>query len=237
MSSARPQRYRNLTLGLLGLLLIPAFVRPIFPRAGFIAPLLFVGLITRSLATRGGPRRFRPLLATAMLAVALRALGAMTLIVNVPWEIDAGLRLLTAAGFTGLALELLREVLEPGVVDTDRLYAAVSTYLAFGLLFASLYEAVAFWDPAAFKPAIGHAGDTDVLFYFSLVTLSTVGYGDIVPASSQTHALAACEAILGQLYLAIMMARLVGLHLNQPSHPAVLDAAPAEREPRAREPR
>ena len=53
------------------------------------------------------------------------------------------------------------------------------------------------------------------LIYFSFVTLTTLGYGDIVPTTPQARAVADAEAILGQLYIAIFVARLVGLHLAQ----------------------
>jgi voltage-gated potassium channel Kch len=49
--------------------------------------------------------------------------------------------------------------------------------------------------------------------YFSFITLTTVGYGDIVPHSSATRSLAALEAIVGQIYLTVLIARLVGLHI------------------------
>ena len=51
--------------------------------------------------------------------------------------------------------------------------------------------------------------------YYSFVTLSTLGYGDIVPKVSAARMLAAVEAITGQLYLAVLVARLVGLHISQ----------------------
>jgi voltage-gated potassium channel Kch len=51
--------------------------------------------------------------------------------------------------------------------------------------------------------------------YFSLVTLTTLGYGDIVPTAAAARMLAAVEAVVGQLYLAVLVARLVGLHIAQ----------------------
>ena len=63
----------------------------------------------------------------------------------------------------------------------------------------------AIWDPAA------------ALVYFSFITLTTVGYGDIVPMWPGAGGLAAAEAIVGQLYLAITIARLVGLHASRRS--------------------
>ena len=135
--------------------------------------------------------------------------------------------------------EVLRHVLSEGPVDPDKLYAAVSAYLLIGLAFASVYEALEFWQVGAFSFANPSDNDMDALMYFSLVTLSTVGYGDVVPSIPEARILAVLEAILGQLYLAVLMARLVGLHLSQPvpsSGPRStaleeLDAPPSNAEP------
>ena len=60
-----------------------------------------------------------------------------------------------------------------------------------------------------------HWADLDNFIYYSLVTLSTLGYGDIVAVSRAARSLSALEAIVGQLYLAILLARLIGLHIVQ----------------------
>ena len=71
-------------------------------------------------------------------------------------------------------------------------------------------------------PTPGHPIDPQPLFpilsYFSLITLSTVGYGDITPLSLQARLAAAAEGITGQFYLAILVARLVGMQMSQPSN-------------------
>jgi hypothetical protein len=211
----RANRYRNLTWGLLAVLLLPPFTRSLFPGAGVIGPLIFVVVVSRSLISAQGSQLFRVVLTTAMAAVAVRAVSASTQLLRGPIELEIALRLLAALGFMFVVNELLRSILASGPVDADKLYAAVSAYLVIGLVFACLFEAIAAWKPAAFSGA--QAGDGDALSYFSLVTLSTVGYGDIVPTLSQTRVLAVTEALCGQLYLAILVARLVGLHMNQSS--------------------
>lgn len=198
------------------MLVLPPFLRPVFPGASLVGAAFFVLLLTvRTLFVAGGSRLFRAVQVTAMIAVAVRAAGGAGFFLHGPWGLELGLRLMTALGFTFVVISLLREVLASGPVDSDRLYAAVSAYLLIGLAFASAYEAIAFWKPEAFRFS-GTGFDADTLFYFSLVTLSTVGYGDVVPNMSETRVLAVSEAIAGQLYLAILMARLVGLHLNRP---------------------
>jgi voltage-gated potassium channel Kch len=73
-----------------------------------------------------------------------------------------------------------------------------------------MYRMLYYFDPTAFI----FQGSTAInLFYFSYVTLTTVGYGDIVPASRLAETLAFMEAVTGQIFLAVFIARLMGLHI------------------------
>ena len=90
-------------------------------------------------------------------------------------------------------------------------------YLNFGTIFASVFSLI--WDlsPAAFANlASPTAGPTELatMLYFSLTTLTTTGYGDIVPVDPFARSLANLESVLGQFYLAITVARLVTLELE-----------------------
>lgn len=218
-ATRRPMRYRNLTLGLLGVLVLPPFLRHSFPGAGMVGPALFVVLVARSVVTFRGTRLARVVLTTAMVAVALRGARVGGLLPIRLWGAEMALHLLTVLGFAFVVYEVLRHVLAQGPVNADKLYAAVSAYLLIGLSFASVYEALAFWQPDAFHFPSDRGHDVDTLTYFSLVTLSTVGYGDVVAVLPEARVLAVLEAILGQLYLAVLMARLVGLHLTQSDAP------------------
>jgi hypothetical protein len=206
-------RYRDLTIGLICVLLLPPFFRSVFPHAGLLAAAVFIVLVGRIVLEGSGSRMLRGALATAVLAVAIRAIAASGALFQAR-SLGLGLRTATALGFTLVAIALLARVLAAGVVDSEKLFAAVAAYLMIGLAFAGVYEALDCWNPTAFTFAAGAHADHDALFYFSLVTLSTVGYGDIVPSAPEARVLAVFEAIAGQLYLAILMARLVGLHLN-----------------------
>jgi voltage-gated potassium channel len=113
-------------------------------------------------------------------------------------------------------VQYLRYILRAPVVTFVVLCAAVSTYLMLGLLWAMAYVLVATMQPGAFA-ASAHPAATTVMtgfdaFYFSFVTLSTVGYGDIVPVSRVARMLAAMEATTGTLYVAMLIARLVSMH-------------------------
>jgi hypothetical protein len=120
--------------------------------------------------------------------------------------------LLGGAGLT-MAAFLAAGVFAEGRIDSERICAALCVYLlagiAFGGLFAAL-EAVAPGSLAGPAPI-----DFDDAVYFSFVTLATLGYGDIAPAASATRALAVLEAVFGQLYLAVLIARLVSLYARE----------------------
>lgn len=114
---------------------------------------------------------------------------------------------------------ILTDVLRDERVDGDKISGALCAYILMSLIWASFYTALAIHDPAAFQlggfgAIAGEGGEKFMIFsYFSLVTISTLGYGDIAPQSSAAAALAGSEAVVGQMYLAVLVARLVGLHI------------------------
>jgi Ion channel len=96
------------------------------------------------------------------------------------------------------------------------LYTAVSIYLLLGILWAALYCAVDVARPGSFvRGNYALIDRQSELLYFSLVTLSTVGYGDIIPVNGEVRMLAALEAITGVLYIAITVALLVSHYREQ----------------------
>ena len=112
-----------------------------------------------------------------------------------------------------VAKELLFEVDE---VSEGTLWAAVNVYVTIGLAFAFLFTTLGFFDPDAFQGKFVDDALREQLVgyvYFSFVTMTTLGYGDITPGNTLTGTFVYIEAIVGQLYLAIMMARLVGLYI------------------------
>jgi Ion channel len=117
---------------------------------------------------------------------------------------------------------LLRFVLTAEVVDTEVLCASMSAYLLLGLLWALAYWLVAEVNPGAFVFNTSSRIDASIEgfngLYFSFITLSTVGYGDITPVSHVARMLAAMEALTGLLYVAVLIARLVALHSGQKSN-------------------
>ena len=84
-----------------------------------------------------------------------------------------------------------------------------------GIMWSFLYEIVLAVDTGAIRGLAAHEQFTDI-FYFSFTTLTTLGYGDIVPVSKAARVLTILESTFGPLYLVIFVARLVGMHTRRP---------------------
>jgi len=121
-------------------------------------------------------------------------------------------------GFVGAVI--LADIARTRTVTMDTIFGAACVYLLLGLFWGSLYRLVLWADPGAFRfPSFATTGAglesvPGWITYFSLVTLATVGYGDVTPASPLARSLAAIEGMTGQLYVAIMIARLVALQVK-----------------------
>ncbi|MFT7619090.1 MAG: hypothetical protein ACI97A_002739 [Planctomycetota bacterium] len=118
--------------------------------------------------------------------------------------------------FSVLIFLIMRTIFQPHKhVTTDDLLGSMVVYLLLGATWAMAYNILEYSVPGAFSPDI--AGDEPMNFQlylgFSFTTLTTLGYGNIVPADPRAAALASLEAIVGQLYVAIVIARLVSLHI------------------------
>jgi hypothetical protein len=99
-----------------------------------------------------------------------------------------------------------------GRVSVHRIMGAVILYLSIGLVFANVYRACAILLPAPFRGLTSGSHFLSESLYFSLTTLTTTGYGDITPLHPFVRSLANLEAVIGQLFPATLLARLVSLH-------------------------
>ena len=118
-----------------------------------------------------------------------------------------------------IALAILivgRELFRQRKVATNMILGAIVVYLLMAVAFAYLYEILELFQPGSFSGIPDGANPQqlgDALIYFSLASLTTMGYGDIVPVSSLARPVAVIEGVFGTLYIAVMIARLVGLHI------------------------
>ena len=106
---------------------------------------------------------------------------------------------------------VLGQTLRAGPVTIHRIQGAVAAYLLLGILWAYAYALIAHLRPEAFSGPVSPADGPRAFFYFSFVTLTTVGYGDVLPVHPAARSLAMLEAVTGPLYLAILVSRLVSL--------------------------
>lgn len=113
-----------------------------------------------------------------------------------------------------LAYVLLAQVFRDDAINMMRVQGAVAAYLLLGIAYAYGYLLDWHLNPSAITSTEGAMSRLSDWVYFSFCTLSTLGYGDIVPTSRLSRSLATAEAITGQLYLAITIARLVAMEIS-----------------------
>lgn len=103
-------------------------------------------------------------------------------------------------------------------VSSDTITGGICLYLLLGVLWALGYQLLELLAPGSLRHPLAVARlSTGELFYFSIVTMTTLGYGDITPNSPAARVLTAGQAVFGQLFIAIFIARLVGLYTAQQS--------------------
>ena len=118
--------------------------------------------------------------------------------------------------FAFAILIIIAFVFESQQVTRDVICAAVVVYLFIGVVWSGIFLFMENLQPGSFSMGQRSFENKGLLFnYFSFTTLTTLGYGDITPLTGQTKAIAVLEAIIGQIYLTVLVARLVGLHISQ----------------------
>ena len=123
------------------------------------------------------------------------------------------LMLISAFGFSCVAIKYsMREVFLSGSVDLNKIIGSVCVYLLLVFVWAIAYDLLELATPGSFHglAASRDLSRFDEFTYFSLVTMTTLGYGDITPVSSFARIVSAVQAGIGSLYLAVVIARLVG---------------------------
>ena len=226
-------------LGLTVFLLIPVLAMGEPPKWERIALAAFyTALVLSGVTSAWSHQRSRRLLMVA--AAAPLALLWFEFIDHAPFFtlLASGVRL----GMVGVfAAVLLLRVLAPGRVSGARLKGAIAVYVLIGVMFAEGYRVLLVIWPGSLSI---HSTDplsvkfTAELLYFSFSTLTTAGYGDIVPLHALTRSLSNFEAITGQMYIVLLIGRLLTLHLAQEEGFEDLDARdPRDTLPRPQHPK
>lgn len=214
-------RFFQLTLFVLGLLVVTA----IFPNALLLRALmalLFLNTLFVTLSPVGhGPMARGALLGVWSIGTLAMMLGAL----HAAGRFDRAAILAGQGAYLILIVSgvaaTLRYVLTTRRVSLDIIFAAVVAYLLMGIGFSMVYVVLLTIDPQAFNvgavPALG--GDVapePQLLYFSFVTMATLGYGDITPQLPLPRILAALQAVVGQFYIAVVVAWLVSRYVMEP---------------------
>ena len=156
--------------------------------------------------------------------VGIGAIGATLfgqLLDSVPLIITSHTLSLSLLGFTTLVM--LNSLIQADDVSGDTVVGGICVYLLVGLCFAMVFLIMTEISPGAFisgGEALARSVDdpsahSTSLLYFSFVTLTTLGYGDITPVGDLAQMFAVAEALIGQLYLTIFVARLVALYVGE----------------------
>jgi voltage-gated potassium channel len=117
-----------------------------------------------------------------------------------------------------MLIMILKHLLTEKEVTGDLIMGGACAFVLLGLVWAFAYYLLEIYQPNSFKGIEKRSDDMWDFFYYSFVTLTTLGYGDILAVSKQARGLTVLEAIIGQLYLAIMISRLVSLHIAEARH-------------------
>lgn len=125
------------------------------------------------------------------------------------WRISTGL-----AAILTITAVLLWQVFRSGPVTAMRVQGAIAAYLCLGFGWAHAYHIAALLDPGAFNPAGRGVSTVSIWVNYSFGMLTTVGYEGIVPVHPVAHTLGSGEAVTGQLYLAVLVARLVSMQIS-----------------------
>jgi hypothetical protein len=195
----------------ISLILVSPFFPPIGTKGVFPFVLLFYTAAVIVMLKTMIADRMKFTLAAAVCAGIL-FLSVLFAYIDSPWAETLDLAV-NGAGLIVLALflrRLFRELFKTSKVNVDSIKGGVCIYFLIGLFWAVLYRLIYYFNPASFVYNLPGSAN---LFYFSYVTLATLGYGDIVPATRLAQALAILEAITGQIFLAVYIARLLGLHM------------------------
>jgi voltage-gated potassium channel len=210
----KPPRYSavNLLAALVLLFVAAPFVEDL-PQGNLIEAVLLTLVMVSAVLAVGG-RRTSLIVALVLLTPALA--GKWINHLRPDLLHPAIFLLATVTFFAFVIARLLAFVVRARCVDANVLCAGVSGFLMLGLLWMPAYLAVARLNPGAFTlpstlgapPAL----DGFSAFYFSFITLCTVGYGDIAPVSRVARMLAVTEAITGLFYMAVLISRLVSVY-------------------------
>jgi len=199
---------------------LPLVERTRFELWDYILSVAFLFLILvclHTLATRGiAPKQKWVKILVYITAVAAVTLDSAFLVLDALSREAAWLKIATAVCYAILILTccvvITRDLFSGKKVSPDKIYGSVAVYLLLGMLWTCLYSALQILDPTSLAYGDGSVPQTFIeLIYFSFTNMATVGFGDITVRSPAGMSLAVMQMVVGTFYLAVVVARLVGI--------------------------
>ena len=155
-------------------------------------------------------RRFIAFLSISVLAFSIDVIGSLDALHSIEHALDIIALFIRILFILLFILLLIGKVFSSSQVSRDTIKGGICIYIFMGILWAFIFKFIHLFDPQAFSPEFTKQWN---FFYFSFSNLTTVGYGDIVPLSNITMMLSNLEALTGQIFMTVFVARLVGLYI------------------------
>jgi hypothetical protein len=203
----------KLLVALALLFIVTPFIEDL-PRGDLIEALLLTLVMISSVLAIGGRQRT---LFVALLLLAPAVIGKWMNHLRPDLLPPAYFLIPSVIFFAFILAQLLGFIVRSPQVDVNVLCAGVAGFLMLGILWVPVYLVIARLNPGSFEVAKGGALDPFNAFYFSFITLCTVGYGDVAPVTKIAKMLAVTEAITGLFYMAMLISRLVSIYSSAQS--------------------
>ena len=208
----RIPRNAFLLIGLLTLIVVSPVLSDV--ESGLLIELVFDGILLGGVYSVGAGKHRWPFLVLTVATLGIRwgerlsgveALDVSALYATIVWLAYA-------------VWIIISQLFQRRDVTVDTILSAVVTYLLVAVAFAIAFEVIELRSPGSFSGLPISTGNDrpelhNSIMYFSLVCITTMGFGDMVPVSNVARPLVVLEGVFGQFYLAVMIARLVGLHI------------------------
>jgi hypothetical protein len=209
------ERYRDPALSaLLVVELVQIFLVEPIASLGFKQPLAVTTPLGLFLILVLASHRLGALVA-AVAAVGIRAAAGIVELAHASFATEAAAGISAVLALLAVSWVISGVVFGPGRITSHRVRGAIVLYLTIAIIFAWLYRLIAEFIPGAFAGLSFHPGDVLAInpsTYYSLTTLTSLGFGDIAPVNALARSLTTLEAVIGQLYPPIILARILMLY-------------------------
>lgn len=207
-------KHLTVTACLLGLIVVLPFV------SQTTANIVLLAAVTVSawLVSGNGRKTLIPILILGTLGIGLVVMEAVVpAFRNSFLEAPFGhlVIIVMLALFAYCVLAILQSLLKATHVSTDEIAGGINIYLIIGFIWAHFYHLLERVSPHSFNIELAGEELFDRLVYFSFVTLTTLGYGDVTPQGSAAEVLVMLEAIVGQMYVPVFVTYLLSVHIGQ----------------------